>query len=298
MSQVQLPRDLPAELVVVDNGSTDRTEELVGSHESRALPLRYINEPCAGLAYARNAGLRRTRGEIILFTDDDVRPGPAWIEEMCRPIHAGQADSVAGRVALAPHLERPWLQQRHRSLFASRSLDALAKNTVGANMASARRVLDKVPLFDPELGAGALGFGEDTLFSLQLLRAGYRHIVGSTDTTVEHHFEEDRLLHSSLVNSAEQRGRSRAYVAYHWNHLRTTHRRSRLLKAYGKLLLSLAPAAASRSTNGHREGIGLRELGARLRIAFLQQLRIEEARSPNYEPYGLCKLGGRLDALE
>ena len=44
----------------------------------------------------------------------------------------------------------------------------------GANMAFARRVLDKVPGFDRELGPGGLGFCDDTLFSLQLRTAGFR----------------------------------------------------------------------------------------------------------------------------
>jgi hypothetical protein len=127
---------------------------------------------------------------MILFTDDDVRPPEDWIDGMCEPILLGKAQAVAGGVRIAPKLHRPWMEALHRGWLAStEGIDPAAPYTMfGANMGFSREVLSKVPAFDTELGPGALGFGDEMLFSWQLLEAGYQ-IHGALDVAVEHHFE-------------------------------------------------------------------------------------------------------------
>ena len=95
------------------------------------------------------------RGEVLLWIDDDVRPGRAWIETICRPILDGRADAVAGRIKLPEHLERPWLQPWHRVCLAVDAPTTGDFDLTGASMAFARRVLEKVPAFDMEMGVGA-----------------------------------------------------------------------------------------------------------------------------------------------
>ena len=62
-----------------------------------------------------------------------------------------------------PRIWRPWLRPWHLVCLADNSTIAGDFNLVGGNMAFARRVLDKVPAFDVELGPGAMGFCDDTL---------------------------------------------------------------------------------------------------------------------------------------
>jgi glucosyl-dolichyl phosphate glucuronosyltransferase len=216
IGEVALPAE--SELLVVDNGSTDDTEATVrAARPANALPIRYQREPQRGAARARNAGLAAATGDVIVFIDDDVRPGPDWLTLLTAPILAGEADAVAGGVRLAPHLIRPWMSAHHRAwLAATDELDPRQPSRLlSANMALARAVLARVPAFDPELGTGALGSGEETLFTLQLREAGYR-IAGAFDAVVEHHFDERRLRPAEWRAAARSMGRSDAYIAYHW----------------------------------------------------------------------------------
>lgn len=70
--------ELDWELVTVDNNSTDNTETVIKSFDDR-LPIRYVYEREQGLSRARNAGLDVAEGELIVFTDDDVKPHPDWL---------------------------------------------------------------------------------------------------------------------------------------------------------------------------------------------------------------------------
>ena len=216
-----VPSDVTAELLVIDNGSTDHTRQVVSEAEANDLPIRYILEPTPGLSHARNSALAHAMGEVILFTDDDVRVPPQWIEGMCRPILADEAEATTGEIALAPHLLRDWLSSAHRAhLLEIKDLSeqhAREPFLIGANMAFSRRVLARVPEFDTNLGAGACGFMEETLFYLQLVEAGYRLKFVSA-LPVEHHCDASRLTRTAQLKSARAHGESAAYVMHHWEH--------------------------------------------------------------------------------
>ena len=69
------------ELIIVDNGSTDSTKEIVHAFQSR-LPLTYVFEPRLGKAVAQNNGLSRINGDLLVMTDDDALPRPDWLVQI------------------------------------------------------------------------------------------------------------------------------------------------------------------------------------------------------------------------
>ena len=216
-----VPPGLAAELVVVDNGSTDATAAAVHDAGLSNLPVRYVFEPVPGQVQARNAGLRATAAsDIVLFTDDDVRVPADWLAGMCAPIFEDRADAVTGGVHFPPDYEPLFEKEPFRSRrgwFAStHDFDPAHPHLlVGANMALGRRVVETIGEFDPELGPGALGFCDDSLYAWRLLRAGFR--LGSAfGASVEHHFDRSRLTRASLLSLARRMGASQGYVMYHW----------------------------------------------------------------------------------
>jgi len=68
------------ECLVVDDGSTDDTENIVKEAMKRDQRLRYFKKPNGGQASARNFGIRNSRGEYIAITDDDDEFLPGYLE--------------------------------------------------------------------------------------------------------------------------------------------------------------------------------------------------------------------------
>jgi glycosyltransferase involved in cell wall biosynthesis len=306
MAAVEVPPSMRAEVVIVDNGSSDGTAAWAEAATLPNMDVRLVGEPRPGQARARNAGLAAARGEIILFTDDDVRLPANWLAAMCAPILAGEADAVRGKSALHPSLARPWMQVFHRAVLAvTEGIDEGGRSDmVGLSMAFHRRVLERVPAFDPELGPGtAYGFFDDTLFSYQLRQAGFR-IATVLDAPVTHAPEADRLSRAAYLHAARCRGRGLVYLGYHWKHddeTRWTRRRSprqfwrHPYAVLAKRWLNLwtwrlrHPREVLR-----REGIAYREFAL---VNQYHQIRayVRLRRHPrNYERYGLIKRCGVL----
>src|SRR5208282_5250285 len=66
------------ELLILDNSSTDGSEELVREFSDRR--LRYIKHPAMGISPQRNLGLAEARGEFVAFLDDDDEWLPRKLE--------------------------------------------------------------------------------------------------------------------------------------------------------------------------------------------------------------------------
>lgn len=69
----------PDEVIVVDNGSTDNTKEVILSFGDR-LPIKYVYEGKKGIPHARNAGIKSATNDIIAFTDDDCVAHENWLK--------------------------------------------------------------------------------------------------------------------------------------------------------------------------------------------------------------------------
>jgi len=100
------------EVVVADNGSTDRTAEVL-RRAAGSLPLVAVAELRPGKNRAMNRALEAARGDLLLFSDDDVIPEPHWVAEMAAAAARWPDDDVfGGEVRLAfPEGTPPWLRE-------------------------------------------------------------------------------------------------------------------------------------------------------------------------------------------
>jgi succinoglycan biosynthesis protein ExoM len=97
------------ELVIVDNDQTPSAGPMARQLAAEApFEVRYVHEPAAGVANARNAALAAARGELIAFIDDDEEASPGWLAALIETQARYDADAVFGPVqARAPaHVQR------------------------------------------------------------------------------------------------------------------------------------------------------------------------------------------------
>jgi glycosyltransferase involved in cell wall biosynthesis len=93
----QLPRPDHWETIVVDNGSTDGTVELV-----ERLGVVLLHETTRGAAAARNRGLRAAGGEIVMFCDADTVLTRRWLAELSAAFDDPAVTLAAGRIVCYP----------------------------------------------------------------------------------------------------------------------------------------------------------------------------------------------------
>lgn len=164
VQQLTTPAGLDWEVVVVDNNSLDQTKPLVLGFEGR-LPIRYVFERQQGKTIALNRAVREAAGELLAFTDDDVRLDPAWLSELVRAAHANPtAGWFGGRtLPLWPDGRPAWLRDESLAALsgffvmhdlgdAERRYGAEDDAPIGANMAVRRAVFERIGLYREDLG--------------------------------------------------------------------------------------------------------------------------------------------------
>lgn len=286
LGAVAVPPGWAVELLVVDNGSTDSTPRAVREAALANVAVRYAFEAKEGQCRARNTGLAQISGEIILFTDDDVRLPTNWIEGMCRPIESGQADAVAGGVVFPADIASTLSKSPYASirswLASTEELDRDSPyRMVGANMAFHRRILKEVPQFDVELGPGALGFADETLFSEQLCAAGYR-LIGALDVAIEHHFEVSRLNAERILELARKMGRSSAFMHHHWSHRPFPLLGTKLLYCRSRRFLINLGRTRGESAS---EEVSSTDIRLERNLAFYREFNVQRQRPRKYPPH-------------
>lgn len=215
---------LEAEIIVVDNGSSDDSSAVVQKWAaSCAFPVRLLIEPKTGVSAARNCALRAAQGALLVFTDDDCRLSETYVTELLR-YDAGDVGLVlrGGRVELGDPTDLslttntyPTLRRWQRQTPSADKQDLLGgKSVIGCNMTMRRAVAERVGFFDKRFGGGApIPAAEDVDYVLRAYLAGVT-IEYVPDMTIFH-------FHGRKANAAGQKlmrgyliGAGALYVKY------------------------------------------------------------------------------------
>jgi len=204
MTMLDIPCGVEWELIVVNNNCTDQTDQVIRSFEGR-LPLRRVFEPTPGQSNARNAAVRASTGDYILWTDDDALVDPNWlsayVEALGRwPRAAFFGGPVAEWFASPPPtwLQRGW--PRVRSVFAvldlgDKPFQIISQDRVpfGANWA-VKGEFQRAYTYDQRLGVapGRNFGGEETAFMRAMLSKGYE-AWWVPSARVQHYIPAERM---------------------------------------------------------------------------------------------------------
>jgi len=190
------------EVIMVDNGSTDRTAEIL-----RAAPVRYLFEPRRGTAKARNLGIEASRGEIVAFTDADCLVARRWLKALVARFDSEEVGGVAGEIfPFPPRTAAERHAARTRHLAPERYLRRpQLPFAVTANLAFRREVFGQIGLLDPEAPRG----GECTDFCTRFLRQTGQRIELAPQAVV---FHRHRSSTAELFRQQWNYGRGHAFL--------------------------------------------------------------------------------------
>jgi glycosyltransferase involved in cell wall biosynthesis len=135
------------EILVVDNGSTDGTAQLIHSRS-----VRYLYEPKRGVSNARNLGIAESSGEILSFVDADCIVEPQWLTEIAHAFENPEVGCVAGDLQhVAPRTPAERQAARMLGNWQRFAVGSNPPYAITANASFRRDVLDEIGGFDPHM---------------------------------------------------------------------------------------------------------------------------------------------------
>ncbi len=168
------------EIIIVDDGSTDRTPQVIQSFRE----AKYIRQDNAGPAAARNKGAATSKGVFILFTDSDCIPRKNWVETMIQCFVENTIGVVSGSYGIA-NPQHFLARCIHREiLFRHQQLMPHYPKAFGSyNFGIRRHVFFEAGGFDESYRQAS---GEDNDLSYKVFKKGYR-IYFARDALVDHY---------------------------------------------------------------------------------------------------------------
>jgi glycosyltransferase involved in cell wall biosynthesis len=222
---VQVPKGLEWELILVDNGTGDSTSDVVNSFKDK-LPIKYLREPQPGLSVARNRAIQAAQGDYLIWTDDDVLVNATWLGVYVSAFAKWPSASFFGG-RIIPLIEAPspvWFRDNWRKFSTALAHRDFGDEPIllnastpswqlpfGANFAVAMQEQKKY-LFDARLGAapGRSRVGEETELLTNLVQDGK---IGYylPDATVQHVIGLERQTLQYLENYYKAVGETFAF---------------------------------------------------------------------------------------
>jgi len=202
------------EFIFIDNNSTDDTRTKIESFkESTSFSVSYLIEKKRGSSAARNKGILKSSGSVVAFLDDDCLPSPQWLANIAEYFSNEDIDVAGGKVLLNNPLDLPLSIRTSDEETRLENIEQLFGTIPGCNMVFRRHVLEKIGVFDEDLGAGLPLAAEDVDLIYRALRNGY-HLRYTPKFCVFHDHGRRTLNDARLLDRSYLRGRGGMYAKY------------------------------------------------------------------------------------
>lgn len=163
------------EVVIVDNNSTDNTQEIVNRVVSSNTNFRIITESKQGLSHARNRGWQEAVGEFIAYIDDDAKAEPDWLMQMYSFIKCNSTVEAFGGPYRAFYLKPPpfWFPPEYGNWSlgeVGRKIETGKEFLSGSNIVFHKDLLASFGGFRTSLGMKGqqISYGEETRLLLDI----------------------------------------------------------------------------------------------------------------------------------
>lgn len=202
-------------LVVVDNGSTDNTAEVLAKFSSR-LPLSALRELKPGKNAALNAGLELAEGDLVVLTDDDAFPAADWLIQIRKAADQQPEYSMFGGAVIPRWEVRPpaWVHWIAGGPVFTLTESSLPEGPMdpcdvfGPNMAVRNSVFQTGTRFDRGIGPSGLSYAMGSETELVLRLAGQGHKAWYVKrAVVEHYIRKEQLVTDWVWQRAVRFGR-------------------------------------------------------------------------------------------
>ncbi len=193
------------EVIVIDNGPSGKVKAVVeAAAHAGAGPIHYIKEEVAGAARARHTGVRHAKGEVYVFTDDDVIAPVEWLTEVMRPFNDASISCVGGKVVLDFEKDPPdwWAKQFNRGYLSLLDHGDTTKTLQypdfvwSCNMAVRKEVFYRVGGFNPDFSGDPKKFwltGDNECGLLKKIYDLHGVVIYSPAAWVHHRIPASRL---------------------------------------------------------------------------------------------------------
>ena len=179
------------EIIVVIDGSTDDTAQIVGNFESK-LPIKTVEIPNGGRSVARNTGVSHSTGDLLIFFDDDMRPFPECLNDHISHHLKHPGSLFVGAIREDEKLFTSDIQQYRLTLYERKGwvqsgnaeIEPMNESNLylaAANFSVSRATFDALNGFDERLRDS-----EDFDLGARALREGYR-VYGSNSSAFAFH---------------------------------------------------------------------------------------------------------------
>lgn len=198
------------EVVVVNDGSSDKTEEIVKAYSAKDERVVYVYQENAGVSAARNNGIERARGEYIIFIDSDDLLAKDALEKIYAGLKEENADLAIFRVQSFGdglnqynHIVDRLIQEKEINCYDMR----LLRNFLVSNKAYRTELLQKSGVRFPPMK-----YTEDGAFFMEFIHTAKPKITGVSDALFMYRRHEGSVTHKVNAGLIKEFSKSMEFI--------------------------------------------------------------------------------------